>query len=385
MEIRSYLAEVWSATDFPNPALAGYAEEQMRIDTRRGVQTMAGLALLMLPFIAITFLFRGYGLSYLNTMIIFGALSLHILVSAAVVKDVRTLHVLGMAFLVISALAITFLAHRTGDLNIGTMAAIVMLFVAIPLVPWALREALTVIALTCLLLFSSLISVPERFESGSIGTLQLLVFGAAVIVAFITGRNTFVRKQDLRARFELENARSELRLLSMRDHLTGAWNRRFLEDRFPMMARACLEEKQALHVAVLDVDDFKGLNDRFGHHIGDQILISIADIFSRHVGDSGFLIRLGGDEFLILSRDDDLDELILRAVEDLQRSNIAANVAGHRAITLSAGIVSSTPDALADLPSMYKAADNALYSSKHDRRNHRRASDMMARTGSWKL
>lgn len=385
MGIRRYLAEVWSATDFSNPALAGYAEEQMRIDTRHGVQTMAGLALLMLPFVAIAFLFRGYGPSYLNTMIIFAALSLHILASAAVVKDIRTLHVLGMAFLVISALAITFLAHRTGDLNIGTMAAIVMLFVAIPLVPWALREALTVIALTCLLLFASLISVPDRFESGAIWTLQLLVFGAAVIVAFITGRNTFVRKQDLRARFELENARSELRLLSMKDHLTGAWNRRFLEDRFPTVAGDCLAKKRSLHVAVLDVDDFKGLNDRFGHQVGDQILIGIADIFSRQIGDSGFLIRLGGDEFLILYWDDDLDELIPQSVDRLQKSNIARSVAGNGAITLSAGIVCSTPDALADLASMYKAADRALYACKNDRRSNPSAMDMMARTGRWKI
>ena len=101
-----------------------------------------------------------------------------------------------------------------------------MLFVAIPLVPWALRETSIVIGLAYLLLTSSLVAVPGRFNVESLWALQLLVFGAAVIVLVITGRNTFIRKHDMRARFELENAHTEMELLTMQDHLTGAWNRR---------------------------------------------------------------------------------------------------------------------------------------------------------------
>lgn len=222
MAITTYLADVWSATAFRNPGLAGYAEAQIRKDTRHGVQTMAGLALLMQASVAALLFLRGFDATYIKTNVIFGVLSLHILISAAFVKDVRTLHVLGMTFLVIGALAITFLAHQTGDLNIGMIAAIVMLFVAIPLVPWALREATIVIALTYLLLTSSLVSVPGRFDTGAIWILQLLVLGAAVIGIVVTGRNTFVRKQDIRARYALEKAHDELELLSMQDHLTGA-------------------------------------------------------------------------------------------------------------------------------------------------------------------
>ncbi len=389
MAITTYLADVWSATTFRNPGLAGYAEAQIRKDTRLGVQTMAGLALLMQATVAALLLLRGIDVTYLKTNVIFGALSLHILISAAFVKDVRTLQVLGMTFLVIGALAITFLAHRTGDLNIGMIAAIVMLFIAIPLVPWALREATIVIVLTYVLLTSSLVSVPGRFDSGAIWILQLLVLGAALIGIVVTGRNTFLRKQDIRARYALEKAHDELELLSMQDHLTGAWNRRFLQERFSRIARICLEKNVIMHMAILDVDDFKGINDAFGHQIGDDILVCIAKVFMRQIGDHGRLIRLGGDEFLIIYWGRDLDALVDRAIADLQKSSAAAGLQGDRRVTLSAGIVSAEPGQCADLEFMYKTADNALYRAKHDRLDSEpdapSATNALARTGTWKL
>lgn len=389
MAISTYLADVWSATAFRNPRLAGYAEARIRKDTRLGVQTMAALALLMQAGVT-TFLFsRGLDGAYLKTSVIIAVLSVHILVSAAFVDDVRALHLLGITFLVIGALAITFLAHQTGDLNIGTIAAVVMLIIAIPLVPWALREATIVIGLTYLLLTSSLLSVPGRFDAGAFWILQLLVFGAAIVGIVITGRNTFIRKQDIRARYALERAHSEMELLSMQDHLTGAWNRRFLQERFSRLASYCLEKNFTMHLAVLDIDDFKVINDTFGHQIGDDILVCVAKIFTRHLGKLGLLIRLGGDEFLIIYWGSDLDALIERAMAELQQSSVSSALRGDRKVSLSAGIVSSEPGKLANLESMYKTADGALYSAKHDRTGSQSAIEVatsaLARTGTWKL
>ncbi len=385
MAISNYLAEVWSATQFQDRELAGYAEAQIEKDTRLGVQIMAGLALLMQACVAFLLISQEFDPAYINTNFLLAALSLHILISAGFIKDVRTLHFLGMTFLVIGALAITFLAHRTGDLNIGTMAAIILLFVAIPLVPWALREATLVIVLTYLLLTSSLASVPGRFDSGSFWVLQLLVLGAAIICIVITGRNTFIRRHDIRARFELEHAHRGLELLSMRDHLTKAWNRRFLQERFPDIAKACRDEQQAMHIAVLDIDDFKGINDHYGHQVGDWILVSLSEIFIRHIGDRGYLVRLGGDEFLIIYRGEGLDALIELAIADLQCAPVAHEFKGKRTITLSAGIVSSKPGDVANLEEMYQTADRALYGAKNNRPSPRRSEDQLARTGTWKI
>ena len=385
MTISTYLADVWSATEFGNPELSGYAETQMRADTRVGVQMLALLSLIMQLVVAAFILSNDLSGAYLYTNVVLGIFSVHILVSAAYVDDVRALHVLGMSFLIIGALAITFLAHRAGDLNIGMIAAIVMLFIAIPLVPWALREAVIVVGLTYLLLTSSLVSVPGRFSPGSLWVLQTLLFGAAVVVVAIAGRNTFIRKQDIRARFELENARSAMEILSMQDHLTGAWNRRFLDEHFGQLARECVDENKAVHVAVLDIDDFKGINDRFGHQAGDKILISVADTFIRLLSGHGRLIRLGGDEFLIVSCGENLDVIIENAIHELQKSTVALDISADRPVTLSAGIASTNPGQLADLEALYKSADRALYSAKHSRPATRDETTAMTRTGRWKL
>jgi diguanylate cyclase (GGDEF)-like protein len=377
---------MWCATGFSDAELNGYAERQIRADTRRGVQFMALLSIAAQFGVVGLVLHFGSTSAIVSTSILVGLLSIHVLVSASLIDDVRTLHVLGMVFLVVGALAITILAHRTGDLSIGMMAFVVMLFVAITLVPWALREAVIVIGLTYLLLTLSLISVPGRFDPQALRVLQLLVFGSALVVLVVTGRNTLIRKHDIRARYELEIAHRRMRLLSMKDHLTGAWNRRYLDEHFPELLRSCQSQNQALHVAVLDIDDFKGINDQFGHHIGDEILVSLAEIFVKHLGDDGCLVRLGGDEFQVLYCGDDLGNLIDRAITELQSANVAACVAGHRKITLSAGIVSAEPGKNIGLDELYKTADRALYSAKHERLpTARQANNVLMRTGSWQL
>ncbi len=385
MAISTYLADVWSATEFSDPELVGYAESQMLKDTRLGIQAMASLSLVMQLCVAVLVLSTDLGGHLIKMNVLFGLLSLHVLISAAYLKDVRTLHVLGMAFLIIGALCLTSLAHQAGELRMGLMAATVMLFVAIPLVPWALRETTVVIALAYLLLTSSLVIVPGRFESESLLILQFLILGTAVVVFVITGRNTFIRKQDLRARFELENAHSEMELLTMQDHLTGAWNRRYLSEKFSEFSQYCLDQNKVMHVAILDIDDFKGINDEFGHQFGDRILISVAEIFVSMLKEDGRLIRLGGDEFQIVYCGDGLDDLIESAIMELQRQFAEAGVSSSRVISLSAGIVSSEPGQPPDLETLYKEADSALYLEKQHRSNGHARNNPLARTGTWKL
>ena len=383
MAIPAYIADVWSATDFGDSELSEYAQAQLRKDTRLGIQAMAGLSLVMQICVAVVILFQSLDSIFLSSNLLFGLLSLHILISAAYLKDVRTLHMLGMAFLIIGALCLTILAHRSGELHIGVMAATVMLFVAIPLVPWALRESLIVIGTTYIMLTSSLVAVPGRFTPESLWVLQLLILGAAMIAVVVTARNTNVRKHDLRARYELENAHRDMELLSMQDHLTGAWNRRYLSENFADFAQLCLDQGKVMHVAILDIDDFKGINDEFGHQFGDKILMCVADIFVRLLDGHGRLIRLGGDEFQIIYCGSDLDMLIETAVATLQQEFEKTGITSERVITLSAGIVSSEAGQLANLEQLYKAADQALYEEKQQRPAG--ATNPLARTGTWKI
>lgn len=388
LAVRSYFSDIWSATDFRNEALDSYAERQIRKDTRQGVQIMATLSLLVNIVVWLWVARQSASSLTLYSHGVLAVLSLHVLISARFVDDVRALHGLGMVLLIVSALAITFIAHRTGSISIGMMAAIIMLFISVPLIPWAMREAAIVVVLTILLLTSSLISVPGRFNLEAIWLLQLLVFGSTLIVIVLVARNTAVRKQDMQARFELENARKEMQLLSLTDHLTGAWNRRYLDTQFPVMAEKCREQGKTLHVAVLDIDDFKGINDQYGHQLADLVLASLGDIFIRRLGDVGSLVRLGGDEFLILYCGEDLEGVIAKTVADLHNESFASEIAHERNITLSAGFSSSAPNEIADPDLLYFLADKALYSMKKDRPSPSRSTsdnekDLLQHTGSW--
>jgi len=382
LAVKTYLADIWSATEFRSAELDGYAEDQMCSDIRKGVRIMALLSLGMLICTVVLATMSYAGFSYLYTTVILGALSLHVMISVNYVKDIKALQMLGMVLLLVTALAISFLAHRNGDLNIGMLAGVIMLFIAIPLVPWALREAVIVIGLTYGLLTASFISVPGRFDPASLMALQLLIAGAAVIVTVVIARNTFIRKQDIRTQFELEKARREMELLSMKDHLTGAWNRRFLDNQFQVAAKHHHGPHKTLHVAVLDIDDFKGINDQFGHHVGDEVLIAIGKVFVELLGNDGWLIRLGGDEFEILYCGDDLKVLIGRAIEKLHHLPEVEQLTNNRKISLSAGFTSTKFEQSIDLDALYKAADEALYAAKKDRANE---TPVSSRTGTWRL
>lgn len=385
MGILTHLADMWSATDFEDDALCAYAEERLRAETRFGVQTVAAFALAMQLCIGLVATAQGLPANYTYTSLLFGLLALHILISARFVDDVQALQALGITFLVIGAMAVTFVAHRAGDLNIGMMATIVMLIVAIPLVPWALREATTVIGLTYLLLTASFALVPERFETHSLLVLLMLVLGAAAVVVVVTARNTFIRRNDIRARYELEKAHREIKRVSMRDPLTGAWNRRFISERFGDIAESRRAMKQPLQLAVMDIDDFKGINDRFGHHTGDVVLTLVAKTFMRRIGDHGYVVRMGGDEFQVIYFGDDLGQLIDDAVCELRSGQMPPEVSAECRVSLSAGIVRADDYRPGSLEQLYKAADRALYQAKRARPSPDADADVVVQTGTWQL
>ena len=392
MAISATLSDMWTATGFSDSELAAYAERRVLADTRLGIQLVTLLCLFAQIVVALTaigdsgILSPGGASDITRTSATLGALSLHIAASSAFVSDVRSLHLLGMAYFIISALAVAFLAHQLGDLNAGMMATLVLLIVSVPLIPWSLRESVIVIGLVYLMLTASLLGMRDRFDTDSLQVLQLLMLGAAIVAAVLTGRSTLVRKHDLRARYELERAHDRLERLSLQDHLTGAWNRRYLEANFATFVEECRRRGRPLQNAILDIDDFKGINDDFGHATGDRILTEISAVLIKHLGDDGCLVRLGGDEFQIVYSGSNLENLISAAVDEVQQSRVARDLADHREITLSAGIVTIDNLNGVDLEDIYRRADKALYSAKvADETSKQVVLDGFSRTGTWPL
>ena len=157
----------------------------------------------------------------------------------------------------------------------------------------------------------------------------------------------------------LERARIEMELLrdqAERDPLTGLHNRRHLDRRRDVAGPVGL--------AVLDLDHFKDVNDRFGHEVGDRVLVRVAELLREQVRSDDVVARTGGEEFvLLMPRTSDAEALACceRVREALRAEPWDAIAPGLR-ITASLG-VATAPDA-ADLDELARGADARLYAAK---------------------
>ncbi len=366
-DLLKILSHVWSSTGFTDERLTQYAETLMLEETRRGIRSMALLSLAIQ--ITAVFLYQKLGMhgSFLYTYGLLAALSIHVVVSVRFVQDIRALNLLGTILLVITGIAIMTIAHRTGTMNAGLVSSIVMLFMVMPIVPWGLREALTVVGLTYVTFTFSFLSVEGRFASDTLWTVQFLIFASATTAVLTIVRNTVVRKDDIRVRFELEDAHRELQLISTRDPLTGAWNRRYVDLNFADFAARNHAQRQAVRLTLLDIDRFKHFNDSYGHHHGDMILQHLAKVFVDSLPGSAYIVRLGGDEFAILSAGDSIDRLIDRCLNHLATDPMILENSDGESVTVSKGSAIATLDTVANFTALYKEADAALYDAKEQR------------------
>ena len=166
---------------------------------------------------------------------------------------------------------------------------------------------------------------------------------------------------------ELETLHAQLREQAERDPLTGVHNRRYLARELERLTHDRKAGRMSL--AVLDVDHFKTINDRFGHAAGDQVLIRIARLLCDHLRESDSIIRSGGEEFIILMPRTDANaataccERIRRAVN----TEVWSSVADGLSVTTSLGV--ATTEDPNDLEAVIRIADQRLYEAKRTGRD----------------
>ena len=359
------LTNVWTSTDFDEPSITRYAENTMLAETRKGITIMAVLSLAMQISAIVLYQKLGVHEGLLYTYGLLALLSIHVIASVRFVSDLSALNLLGMVLLIFTGVAIMTIAHSAGSVNAGLMSSIVLLFMVMPVVPWALREAAIIVGLTYLTLTFSFLSVQGRFDAETLWTAQFLILASAATAMLTIARNTIVRKDEIRSRFELEDAHRELELISTIDPLTGAWNRRFIEKKFNEYANRCYDANQEVQVAVLDIDNFKHFNDTYGHHHGDLILRHLAKVFTDTLPGTSHLIRLGGDEFAVVHSGDGFKQLISRCLNHLYTDPILLEQSDGEPVTVAVGFANSGTDEVADLTALYKEADIALYLAKN--------------------
>jgi two-component system cell cycle response regulator len=166
----------------------------------------------------------------------------------------------------------------------------------------------------------------------------------------------------------------QLRELADTDPLTGCANRRVLDQRLREELDRARRYDQVVTVVLLDVDDFKRINDTFGHQVGDRVLKQLAFLLRRELRTMDFLARYGGEEFVVVLPETGgtgarlFTDRILRRVQQHNFGDAAIPVNA----TVSAGLATFPDDRAADDESLMRLADENLYKAKRAGRNRYR-------------
>lgn len=177
---------------------------------------------------------------------------------------------------------------------------------------------------------------------------------------FITASMTYV--------FSLlsQNQRSLLQGFATQDALTKLGNRRAMNEEM----RLCIEDHQRNQtpatLIVFDLDFFKQVNDEFGHSVGDELLVSVANLLLNRTRKTDRLFRFGGEEFVVLARTTELPDALLIA-EQLRAQIEATLVLSDRSVTASFGCAMLMDDDT--IESWFDRADKAVYQAKQQGRN----------------
>lgn len=210
-----------------------------------------------------------------------------------------------------------------------------------------LNLAIGVIPISALMLSSG--------QPAEVAAATSLLLATAILIRFILQGHVML--------VDLLQLQKQTRDLANTDALTGLANRRALDER---IAELVLPSRHVrpFKLALLDLDGFKPVNDRFGHAVGDKLLCSVADRLSEVIGDHGLVVRQGGDEFAVLLppgsplMDAPLADRILIAL-------VRPHVIDGTPVTVSASVgIAHWPDNGSSVDALFEHADRALYQAK---------------------
>ncbi|TVQ30619.1 MAG: GGDEF domain-containing protein [Phycisphaeraceae bacterium] len=179
----------------------------------------------------------------------------------------------------------------------------------------------------------------------------------------------------------LADQQSRLRDAAFKDHLTGAWNRRYFDKALPLILERARNRRNDIALMVFDIDDFKIYNDRFGHSAGDEILLETVRMLQSVIRPSDRVCRIGGDEFAVIFNDPD-GPRVPSTRKHLSVSDIARRfqrqICDHRfpklgaqapgALTISGGLATYPWDA-SDSEGLLERADQLALESKRQGKN----------------
>lgn len=172
---------------------------------------------------------------------------------------------------------------------------------------------------------------------------------------------------------KIKNLELKLNDQALRDYLTGVDNRRSLNEKLTQEFSPSLRYKRSLSLLMIDIDNFKEINDTYGHSIGDEVLVILALKIKKIVRDSDTIGRYGGDEFIVILPEVDREQALVlaeRIRKEFEKSTVDVIKKNNRKITISTGISTLSDNLYSSSDDLIKSADEALYKAKKSLRNN---------------
>ncbi|HAJ93441.1 MAG TPA: hypothetical protein DCM41_00975 [Synergistaceae bacterium] len=162
-----------------------------------------------------------------------------------------------------------------------------------------------------------------------------------------------------------QNMQEQLKL----DPFTGLYNRKTFDDDLPRLMEECQNAKKYLSLAIIDIDNFKSVNDLNGHAMGDRVILYLSQMLKKIQSENIHAFRMGGDEFSILFKGYSTEETY-SICESLrtQMASCPIRATDDELVTLSCGVVCIDPENT-DLEMLKNAADSAMYAAKNNGRD----------------
>ena len=256
---------------------------------------------------------------------------------------------------------LSVVVRGTGNYNILYLVLVMALQVIVPYAKWPVRVTMAMFILACGIL---LIVLEMQWITGAhYGVIDYIyaIFNVVVILVGLVIElmlGNIVR--EMVEGFE-EQQVSEYRTQAYTDQLTGLYNRRYADVLFEQIRNG--HQKMEYIIAMADIDDFKLINDTYGHPTGDDVLLYLADFFNDRFRKTDVVFRWGGEEFLVLLANIDKAQayrILNLAREDLSEKEILTRTKPLQ-ITITIGAVVLNPN---DIEASIAACDEKMYAGK---------------------
>jgi len=214
-----------------------------------------------------------------------------------------------------------------------------------------------------------------NFSAGDIATIRLFVehISGAIKNSFLHRDLQIALRELEKANRKLEKQKQRLEELSITDSLTGIRNRRYFDEHIVLEVEKCKRYDKRVFVMMIDIDDFKFINDTYGHDCGDYVLVKLARILRKTLRVSDLLARYGGEEFIVAMFETDAAGAVMAS--EKVRKKIENTIFLYRRkkirITVSIGIscYPSPSGAAVLIDRVVREADKALYLAKKTGKN----------------